>query len=87
MTKPLATALLVGITLGAIPDQSNMAQVIGSSYTVTVCIAVLFTKYSAGDWDLAYQWSSSDALYWPATALIALVGVGTGRALLSYMRS
>lgn len=80
MAAPVTTALFAGIALGAIRDRSNMERVIGSSLPLPVCAAVLFTKYSAGDWDLSYQWTRSDALYWPTTALVALVGVGIGRA-------
>jgi hypothetical protein len=47
------------LVLSLIKNKSNF-----SNYLMIPVIVSLFTKYSLGDWDVGYQWTKSDIVYW-----------------------
>ena len=67
----VVTLLFVAIAtliLLQIPNRSNLP----TEYIVPILVALL-TKYSMGDWDRGFQWSTTDIAYW-----VAVLGLSYG---------
>ena len=67
----VVTLLFVAIAtliLLQIPNRSNLP----TEYIVPIIVALL-TKYSMGDWDRGFQWSTTDIAYW-----VAVLGLSYG---------
>jgi hypothetical protein len=61
-------SILATILLFNVKNQSNL-----SPYIIIPLLVALLTKYSIGDWDKGFQWSTLDISYW-----ICIIGSSYG---------
>jgi hypothetical protein len=57
--KTILFVITTSIVLLFIPNKSNF-----NSLIIIPIIVGLLTKYSLGDWDKGFIWSSNDIVYW-----------------------
>lgn len=51
--------VLVTLGLSMIQNRSNFP-----TYIVIPLLTALLTKYTLGDWDTGFRWTSNDVLFW-----------------------
>jgi hypothetical protein len=62
--------IFVSFILTNIPNQSNFS----SSYMIPL-ITALFTKYTLGDWDIGYRYTTLDIAYWLTVIYVSYLTV------------
>jgi hypothetical protein len=66
MIQTLLFAVLVTLGLSMIQNRSNFPTII-----VVPLLTALLTKYTLGDWDSGFRWTSNDALFWVSVLAIS----------------
>jgi hypothetical protein len=64
--------VLVTVGLAMIPNRSNFP----TSIIVPILVALL-TKYTLGDWDRGFRWTSSDLLFWTSILAISYITINS----------
>ena len=59
MIKTFLFVVLVTLGLSMIQNRSNFP-----TYIVIPLLTALLTKYTLGDWDSGFRWTSNDVLFW-----------------------
>jgi len=72
MIRTFLFVVLVTVGLSMIPNRSNFPTTI----IVPVLVALL-TKYTLGDWDRGFRWTSSDLLFWTSVFAISYITINS----------
>ena len=59
MIKTFLFVVIVTLGLSMIQNRSNFPK-----YIVIPLLTALLTKYTLGDWDSGFRWTSNDVLFW-----------------------
>jgi hypothetical protein len=59
MIKTFLFVVIVTLGLSMIQNRSNFP-----TYIVVPLLTALLTKYTLGDWDSGFRWTSNDVLFW-----------------------
>jgi hypothetical protein len=59
MIKTFLFVVIVTLGLSMIQNRSNFP-----TYIVIPLLTALLTKYTLGDWDTGFRWTSNDVLFW-----------------------
>ena len=68
MIRTFLFVILVTIGLLMIENRSNFPTII-----VVPILTALLTKYTLGDWDRGFTWSSNDFLFWGSILFISYI--------------
>jgi len=66
MIQTLLFAVLMTLGLSMIQNRSNFPTII-----VVPLLTALLTKYTLGDWDSGFRWTSIDAFFWVSVLAIS----------------
>jgi hypothetical protein len=72
MIRTFLFVVLVTVGLAMIPNRSNFP----TSIIVPILVALL-TKYTLGDWDRGFRWTSSDLLFWTSILAISYITINS----------
>lgn len=70
MIRTFLFVVLVTLGLAMIPNRSNFPTTI-----IVPILAALLTKYTLGDWDRGFRWTSSDLLFWISVLAISYITI------------
>jgi predicted membrane protein len=70
MIRTFLFVVLVTLGLAMIPNRSNFPTTI-----IVPILTALLTKYTLGDWDRGFRWSSSDLLFWTSVLAISYITI------------
>ena len=59
MIQTFLFVVIVTLGLSMIQNRSNFP-----TYIVIPLLTALLTKYTLGDWDTGFRWTSNDVLFW-----------------------
>ena len=68
MIRTFLFVILVTLGLLMIENRSNFPTLI-----VVPVLAALLTKYTLGDWDRGFRWTSNDFLFWGSIVAISYI--------------